>query len=236
MGEIPLLPPAEWSCNGGPPWRGTSRSQAGLARHRAQHGWHHCGCFALWRQGSGPASGALVLLGLSRYGASEFTPSSQLHTHERSTPVTFKLPELPYAYDALDALHVGRDAAVPPRQAPPGLRRQRQQGDRRHALREPEPGGDLQEGVRRQERADHQQRRPALQPHPLLAVDEEGRRRQEAAGQAAGHGRQGPRRLRQDARRFRAGRPDPVRLGLGVDRGQGRQARRSPRRRTARTR
>ena len=70
-----------------------------------------------------------------------------------------------------------------------------------------------------------QQRRPALQPHPFLEVDEEGRRRQQAARRAAEGLRQRPRRLRQVQGRFRRGRHHAVRLGLGLGVRQGRQAR-----------
>ncbi len=49
-----------------------------------------------------------------------------------------------------------------------------------------------------------QQCRPALQSHPFLEMDEEGRRRQEPAGQAPDGRRQRSRRLRQVPGRFHA--------------------------------
>ena len=98
-----------------------------------------------------------------------------------------------------------------------------------------EPRGDRQAELF-EERRPLQQCRPALQPHPLLEVDEEGRRRQEAARRARQGDRLRPRRLRQVPHRLHPGRRHPVRLGLGLGRGARRQARRSPRRRTARTR
>ena len=92
------------------------------------------------------------------------------------------------------------------------------------------------QGELRQERRPLQQCRPALQPHPFLEVDEAQWRRQVAAGRAAEGGRQRSRRLRQVPRRFRRCRHDAVRLGLGLDLGQERQARSHQDRRTARAR
>ena len=51
--------------------------------------------------------------------------------------------------------------------------------------------------------------------NPFLAVDEEGRRRQESAWLGARADRPRPRRLRQVPQRLHRGRQDPVRLRLG---------------------
>ena len=53
--------------------------------------------------------------------------------------MAFKLPALPYAYDALEPHIDAQDDGDPPRQAPPGLRRQREQGPRRHAAGRSKP-------------------------------------------------------------------------------------------------
>ena len=63
--------------------------------------------------------------------------------------MTLKLPDLPYAYDALAPFMSAETLAVPPRQASPRLRRKRQQAarwlqvrgpvDRRHCARMPTP-------------------------------------------------------------------------------------------------
>jgi superoxide dismutase, Fe-Mn family len=69
-----------------------------------------------------------------------------------------------------------------------------------------------------------QQRRPALQPPPFLELDEAQRRRQDPRrAREADH--RGPRRRRQDEGRLHPGRRHAVRLGLGLARRQGRQAR-----------
>ena len=143
---------------------------------------------------------------------------------KRSPPWLSNCRALPYAYDALAALHVEGNARVPSRQAPSGLRHQRQQAAQRPGL-EDKSLEDVVKQSYSQECRPLQQCRPALQPHPFLEVDEEGRRRQEAAGGAAEGGRCRSRRLRQVPRRFHPGRRYAVRLRLGLDRGQERQAR-----------
>ena len=95
--------------------------------------------------------------------------------------MAFELPALPYDYEALTALHVQGNTRISPRQASQGLCRQRQQagsGSRHGEI----VGRGGREAVVRQERRALQQRRPALQPHPFLEVDEKGRRRHQAAG------------------------------------------------------
>ena len=67
--------------------------------------------------------------------------------------MTLKLPDLPYAYDALAPFMSAETLAVPPRQASPGLCRQRQQAARRLQIRGPVARGHLQEGLCRQGRA-----------------------------------------------------------------------------------
>ena len=139
--------------------------------------------------------------------------------------MTFKLPELPYAYDALHALHVGRDAAVPPRQASSGLRRQRQQAA----------------SPARSTRASRSRRsaRTAFADKNAGLVNNVGQHYNHIHFwqwmKKGGGGKKLPgkleklvdglRRLRQGARRLHQGRRDAVRLGLGVARDQGRQAR-----------
>ena len=58
----------------------------------------------------------------------------------------------------------------------------------------------------------------------FLEMDEAEWRRRQDSGKAQGQDRQRPRRRCQDERRFHAGRRDAVRLRLGLARGQGRQA------------
>ena len=178
-------------------------------------------------------------LGLSCVSPASTVPRSRLLVVVSATenPRDVQAPPASLCLRCTRSPHVEGDARVPPRQAPPGLRRQRQQVRRtRHQVRRQVDRGDLQGGVRCQGCTRRQQHRPALQPHPLLGVDEEGRRRQEAARQAAGHGRQGPRRLRQDAQRLRAGGRDAVRLRLGLAGGARAASSRCRRRPTARTR
>ena len=138
--------------------------------------------------------------------------------------MAFTLPELPYPLRRARPLHVARDAGIPSRQAPPRLRDQRQQPRQRHRVGEQAGRGSRQRHLR-QERRPLQQCRPALQPHPFLEVDEEGRRRRQDPRQArkADHVRHRP--DRKDEGRFHPGRRHPVRLGLVLARGQGRQAR-----------
>ena len=138
--------------------------------------------------------------------------------------MAFELPDLALPARCIAALHVAGDARVSPRQASQGLCGQRQQAGRGSGHGPAVARGDRQE-VLRQESRTLQQCRPAFQSPPLLEVDEEGRRRQQAAGQAADGGRQRSRRLRQVQDRFHRGRNDAIRFGLGVAFGEGRQAR-----------
>src|SRR5262245_25042424 len=80
------------------------------------------------------------------------------------------------------------------------------------------------QGLVRQECRPVQQCRPALQPHALLEVDEAGWRRRQDPGRSRKEDHFRSRRRGQDEGRFRPGRRHPVRVGLGVDRRQGRQA------------
>ena len=123
------------------------------------------------------------------------------------------------------ALHVEGDARVSPRQAPPRLRQQRQQCAQGYRVGGQAARGDRQ-GLARQEPGRVQQCRPALQPPPLLEMDEEGRRRRQDSRQAA--------RLRSTRisaaidkakEDFIAAGVDAVRFGLVLDRREGRQAR-----------
>ncbi len=138
--------------------------------------------------------------------------------------MSFTLPDLPYSYDALAPYMSRETLEYPPRQASPRLRQQRQQSPQGHRVGREIARGHRQRLVRQECRA-LQQCRPALQPHPFLEMDE-----------AAGRRRQDPRRAREeDHRRPRLGREDeggfhpggrhPVRLGLVLACGQGRQDR-----------
>src|SRR5215813_12216458 len=121
------------------------------------------------------------------------------------------------------AAHVARNARIPSRQASPGLRDGRQQSAQGDGM-----GGQVARGNRqrlvRQECRPVQQCRPALQPYPLLAVDEAGRRGRQDPGRSPEEDHVGSRRGGQDEGGLRPGRRHPVRLRLGVDRRQGRQA------------
>ena len=148
--------------------------------------------------------------------------------------MTFTLPELPYAHDALgpymskETLEYHHD---------------------KHHLAYVNNGNNLLKGTEwegksleeivtrlvRQEPRPLQQRRPALQPRPFLEVDEAERRRQDPGRAREGAGRF-LRLGRQGEGRFHPGGHDPVRLGLGLARRQGRQDRPRPRPPTAKTR
>jgi hypothetical protein len=136
--------------------------------------------------------------------------------------MSFELPDLPYAYDALapymsaetlefhhDKHHQAYVTKGNELLAGSGLEGKSLEDDRERKLW--------------QECTALQQCRPALQPHPFLEVDEEGRRRHLAAGRSGFRHRQRSRRLRQVPCRLHRSRRWPVRFRLGVDCRQGRQ-------------
>ena len=137
--------------------------------------------------------------------------------------MTFTLPELPYAYDALQP-YMSRETL--------------EFHHDKHHKAYVNTGNNLMKGTEfegksveevvkallRQEPAALQQCRPALQPHPFLAVDEaEWRRRH--PGRAGEEDRRGPRLGRQVQGGLHPGGRDAVRLRLGLARREGRQAR-----------
>ena len=140
----------------------------------------------------------------------------------RSRPMAFTLPDLPYPYDAL-APHMSRETLE-------------FHHDKHHQAYvtngnnlakgtewENKPVEEVRQGHVRQEPGALQQCRPALQPHSFLEMDEEGRRRRQAARQTreADHHRHRP--DRQDEGGLRPGRRHAVRLRLVLACGQGRQ-------------
>ena len=138
--------------------------------------------------------------------------------------MSFTLPDLPYAYDAL-APHMSRETLEyhhdKHHKAYVDNGNKLLEGSR--AGRQVARGG--RQGLVRQERRPLQQCRPALQPHPFLEVDEAERRRRQDPRRAQGQDRQRSRRRRQDQGRLHPGRRHAVRLRLVLDRGEGRQAR-----------
>ncbi|CAA9330568.1 MAG: Superoxide dismutase [Mn], partial [uncultured Gemmatimonadaceae bacterium] len=129
------------------------------------------------------------------------------------------------------AAHRRADDADPPRQAPPDVRDEPQRGDREGAgarrpadraaagERERRPGGGA--------RGDPQQRRRALEPLGVLAHDGAGREpgRRRARGRGARGDRAELRRRRRLQEAVGRGGGGPLRLGVGVARAAGRQAR-----------
>ena len=128
--------------------------------------------------------------------------------------MTFTLPNLPYAYDAL-APHMSKETLEyhhdKHHQAYVTNGNNRDQG---HRIRGQVPRGDRQ-GLVRQECAALQQCRPALQPSAFLELDEAQWRRQQIARPSGKEDHRGPRRAGEIQDRFRRRRRRPVRLGLG---------------------
>ena len=136
--------------------------------------------------------------------------------------MTFTLPELPYAYDALqpymsrETLEFHHDKHHPA-----------YVNTGNNLLKGTElEGKSVEEVVKallRQEPGALQQCRPALQPHPFLAVDAAQWRRRHP-GRAREEDHRGPRLGRQVEGGLHPGGRHAVRLRLGVARRQGRQA------------
>ncbi len=98
--------------------------------------------------------------------------ASSLKTQERRKSMALELPAPAYAYDALGALYVERNAGISPRQAPSGLCHQWQTTAEGFSARLEVDRRDLQ-GRPLLKRTCHSSTcRPALQPHPLLELDE----------------------------------------------------------------
>ncbi|CAA9489404.1 MAG: Superoxide dismutase [Mn], partial [uncultured Solirubrobacteraceae bacterium] len=118
------------------------------------------------------------------------------------------------------AAYQRRHDALPPRQASPDLRRQGQRRPRGHgpggrvAARDPDAADRV---PARPSRRRDEQRRRALQPHPVLGLDDAGRCDEARARRQAG--RRDPRDVRLLRRLHgddQGGGAEPVRLGLGL--------------------
>ena len=127
--------------------------------------------------------------------------------------MTFTLPNLPYAHDAL-APHMSKETL----EFHHDKHHQAYVTNGNNAIKGTEfEGKSLEEIVKgfvRQEPGRLQQRRPALQSPAFLELDEAEWRRQQAAGQAGKEDHRGPRRAREVQDRFRRRRRRPVRLRL----------------------
>ena len=163
------------------------------------------------------------------------SPLSQFPISRGQQPMTFTLPPLPYAYDAL-----GQFMSKETLEFHHDKHHQAYVTNGNNALKGTEwEGKSLEEIVKGsfgKNPGRVQQCRPALQPHPFLELDEAQWRRHQAAGQAREADQRGPRRLREVQDGLPGGRRRPVRLRLGLARRSRTASSRSPRPRTARIR
>ena len=138
--------------------------------------------------------------------------------------MTFTLPNLPYAHDAL-APHMSKETL----EYHHDKHHQAYVTNGNNAIKGTEfEGKSLEEIVKGsfgKNPAAVQQCRPALQPYSFLELDEAQWRRQQIARPPGKEDHRGPRRPREIQDRFRRRRRRPVRLGLGLAVGEERQAR-----------